>query len=72
MDGSQLTKKNYLLCRNKYVVLDCTQSDIHEVHCGIPQGSVMGPFLFNIFIHDIVEVNSRLGFIMYAADITLI
>ena len=64
--------KNYLLGRNQYVALDCTRSDIREVHCGVPQGSVIGPFLFNIFINDITEVNSRFDFIMYADDTTLI
>ena len=32
----------------------------------------MGPLLFNIFINDITEVNSRFDFIMYADDTTLI
>ena len=64
--------KNYLLGRNQYVDLDCTRSDIREVHCGVPQGSVMGPLFLNIFINDITEVNSRLDFIMYADDTTLI
>ena len=65
-------KKNYLLGRNQYVDLDCTHSDIQVDHCGVPQGSVMGPLLFNIFINNIIEVNSRLDFIMYADDTTLI
>ena len=64
--------KNYLLGRNQYVDLDCTRSDIREVHCGVPHGSVMGPLLFNKFINDIIEVNSRFDFIMYADDTTLI
>ena len=49
--------KNYLLGRSQYVDLDHTQSDINEVHCGTPQGSVMGPLLFNIFIKDIVKAS---------------
>ena len=44
--------KNYLLGRSQYVDLDRTKSYINEVHCGIPQGSVMGPLLFNIVIND--------------------
>ena len=38
--------------------LDHTKSDINEVHCGIQQGSVMGPLLFNIFIDDTVNASS--------------
>ena len=65
--------KNYLLGQNQYVDLDSTHSDVQEVHCGVPQGSVMGPLLLNIFINDIIEVNySRFDFIMYADDTTLI
>ena len=45
---------NCLLGRNQYVDLDHTQSGVQEVHCGIPQGSVMGPLLLNIIINDIV------------------
>ena len=63
---------NYLLGRNQNVDLDCTNSDIQEVNCGIPQRSVMEPLLLNIFINDIIEVNSRLDFIMYADDTTRI
>ena len=52
--------------------LDHPNSDINEVHCGILQGSVMGPLLFNIFINDIVEAVSLFDLIMYADDTTLI
>ena len=63
--------KNNLLGRSQYVDLDHTKSDINEVHCGIPQGSVMGPLLFNIFINDIVNASSVFDLIMYADDTTL-
>ena len=63
---------NYLLGRSLYVDLDHTKSDINKVHCGIPQGSVMGPLIFNIFINDIVKISSVFDLIIYADNTTLI
>ena len=42
-----------------------------SITCGIPQGSVLGPLLFNIYINDITEVSTKFDFIMYANDTTL-
>ena len=64
--------KHYLLGRSQYADLDHTKSDIKEVHRGIPQGSVMGSPLFNIFINDIVKESYIFDVIMYADDTTLI
>ena len=62
---------SYLKDRSQYVQLDNVKSSSHAVICGIPQGSVLGPLLFNIYISDITEASTKFDFIMYADDTTL-
>ncbi len=41
---------SYLTDRYQYVQLDDQQSTLVETHFGVPQGSVLGPFIFNLCI----------------------
>ena len=63
--------KSYISGRCQYVQLGDVKSSTHAV-CGIPQGSVLGPLLFNIYINDITKVTSKFNIIMYADDTTLV
>ena len=51
--------------------LDNVKSSCHAVTCGIPQGSFLGPLIFNIYINDVTEASTKFDFIMYADDTTL-
>ena len=46
---------SYFSNRKQYVVLNSSFSEIKYVLAGVPQGSVLGPLLFLIYVNDIVE-----------------
>ena len=45
--------KRYLTNRKQCVILGSIKSDFEAILIGVPQGSIMGPVLFNIFVNDI-------------------
>ena len=63
--------KSYLWCRKQYVFLNGESSTMSPVVCGVPQGSILGPLLFILYINDIVKCSDILNFILFADDINL-
>ncbi len=63
--------KNYLNHRTQQTFINNTHSNVQIVNCGIPQGSILGPHLFNTYINDIVDV-SNFSIKLFADDACLI
>lgn len=54
------------------VVLDNVKSKSSKVVSGVPQGSVLGPVLFLIFINDLEDIiGNKISFVMFADDVKL-
>ena len=62
--------KAFLSGRTQCVVLNDVKSKIAKVTSGIPQGSVLGPILFVIYINDMPEVVDKDSIVYLFADDT--
>ena len=60
--------KSYLTNRKQYVQLDNYKSQTKSITCGVPQGSVLGPLLFLLFINDLPNSTPIGNFRIFADD----
>ena len=59
---------SYLSNRKQYTMFNKVSSTYTNVTMVVPQGSVLGPILFLMFINDITRCSNRLNFLLYADD----
>ena len=70
-DFYEVCFKNYLCNRFQRSIINSSFSCWNEVITGVPQGSILGPLLFNIFLNDIFLFISKCQLCNYADDSTL-
>ena len=71
-DGPGKLLESYLSKRKQYVVFDDINLQVLDIKTGVPQGSILGPLLFLIYINDIVKSSNLFKFILFADDTTII
>ena len=62
--------RSYLCNRTQCVEVSGSRSDFLDVTCGVPQGSILGPLLFLLYINDL-HISVNCGLSLYADDSAL-
>ena len=72
VDGISLELfKSYLTDRKQYVAINSAKSPLQSISTGVPQGSILGPLLFLIYINDIKFCSGSFTFLCFADDTTV-
>ena len=64
--------RSYLNNRFQYVNINNTESHLRRVTCGVPQGSVLGPKLFILYLNENFTVSNNLKIVTFADDTNLL
>ena len=64
--------KSFFTGRRQCTVVNGIFSDLGHIGCGVPQGSVLGPLFFNLYINFVFSLGLNSRLIGYADDLTLI
>ena len=64
--------ENYLTDRKQTVQFKTEQPEERPVNCGVPQGSILGPLLYILYVNNLPKVCSKTKVILYADDTAIL
>ena len=64
--------ENYLFQRQQCTTINGMTSEYSNICCGVPQGSILGPLLFLVYINDLSHVINNTSMYLYADDTVLL
>lgn len=63
--------KSYITNRTQKIVIKGYESETVRISSGVPQGSILGPLLFILYINDISNCFKFCNFLLYADDLKI-
>ena len=63
--------RSYLSNRKQFILYDDFKTEVKIAKCGVPQGPILGPLLFLIFINDLSNSSKVLDPVLFADEINL-
>ena len=69
MDDSKATSQ---IGDNSFKLMEKKKTSLETISCGVPQGSILGPLLYLLYVNDLKNASNILDTMMFADDTNLI
>ena len=63
--------KSYFSCRQQFAQINQTCSSMQTIKCGVPQGSILGPLFFILYINDLPKASKLTELLLFADDTSI-